>query len=314
MTDLPTAPLADCGAPEGGAAYWLRTSDGVRIRLAHWANGQPGHRHVLICPGRTEYIEKYGLVVAELAQRGWGALVIDWRGQGLSDRLLDDPLIGHVAGDFSDYQRDLDAVMSACETLAPGPKPWLVHSMGGCIGLRGMMRGLPCTAAAFSAPMLGLNQPAPLLTMLSGLGAILRPFGLDQRYAPTTGPEYGIPTMTEADNNLTQDPQQFARMKAQIAQDPRLGLGGPSLRWMSRAISEMRDLAAMPSPQFPALFGLGSEEDIVSPRAIRDRVAKWPQAELADYTGARHEIVMELPHIRSDFIDRMVAMFERAAD
>lgn len=312
MTELTQAPLADCGAPERGSAYWVRTSDGVRIRFAHWAAPNGDDRHVLICPGRTEYIEKYGLVVSELAERGWGAVVIDWRGQGLADRLNDDPKMGHVAGDFQDFQHDLDAVLAACEDLAPGPKPWIVHSMGGCIGLRGMMRGLPCTSAAFSAPMLGLFQPPPLLAVMKTLGSLARPFGLDLRYAPTTGPEFGISAMDFDENNLTRDAAQYARMKQQLRDDPRVVLGGPSLRWMTLALKEMQALARMPSPRSPALFGLGSDETIVSPNAIRDRVAKWSNATLCEYDSARHEIMMELPEVRSDFLDKAVAMFESA--
>ena len=258
MTQL-QAPLADCGAPDTGRAHFLRASDGTTIRVAHW----PGDRHVMILPGRTEYIEKYGLVIADLAKAGWGALAIDWRGQGLSDRLHPDPLLGHV-DHFHDYQHDLDALQTYADTVAPGPKPWLAHSMGGCIAMRGLARGKTVPAIAFSAPMLGLAQPPLQLVALRTLSTLLRPFGLDKRYAPTTGPAFGLPSMGFGDNNLTSDPDQFDRMKAQITNDPALSLGGPSLRWLAEASKEMNALAALASPQVPALFGLGCDEAIVA--------------------------------------------------
>lgn len=301
---LPAAPLAECGAPAGGRAFWLTASDGVRLRLAHWL----GARHVLILPGRTEYIEKYGLVVADLAAAGWGALVVDWRGQGLADRALPDPLKGHV-GDFAEYQRDLDAVLAAAQTLAPGPLPWLAHSMGGCIALRGLMRGLAPPAVAFSAPMLGLAQSTPLKIMLRGLAALARPFGADLGYTPTTGPDHGLPSMAFDDNTLTRDRAQFERMKAQVTQDPRLALGGPSLRWMGAALREMAALAAMPSPELPALFGLGGAERIVSAAAVRDRARRWPRAVLTEYPDSEHELTMERAPTRDDFLHRALALF-----
>lgn len=301
-----SAPLADCGAPDTGRAVWLRTADGVRIRVAHW----PGDKVVLVLPGRTEVIEKYGLVVRDLAAAGWGALVVDWRGQGLSDRALADPLRGHV-GDFAEFQRDLDAVLAVAEGEAPGPMPWLAHSMGGCIALRGLMRRLPCTAVAFSAPMLGLAQEPGKLRALGWLAALARPFRADRGYAPTTGAGFGLPSMAFETNNLTTDPAQFERMKAQILGDPRLSLGGPSLRWMAAALAEIAALAALPSPDLPALFGLGGAEGIVAPAAVRDRVARWPGAELAEYPGARHELLMERPEVREDFLARAVALFSR---
>ena len=38
----------------------------------------------------------------------------------------------------------------------PEPYYLMAHSMGGCIGLRALMRGAPVKAAAFSAPMWGI--------------------------------------------------------------------------------------------------------------------------------------------------------------
>ncbi|MCB1411389.1 MAG: alpha/beta hydrolase, partial [Rhodobacteraceae bacterium] len=150
--------------------------------------------------------------------------------------------------------------------------------------------------------MLGLAQPAALTALMSALAALARPFGLDRGYAPTTGPDFGLPSMAFETGNLTTDRDQFDRMKAQIRTDPRLSLGGPTLRWMAAAMSEMRALAALPSPTVPALFGLGGDEAIVSARAIRDRVARWPGAELVDYPGAKHELLMERPSVRDDFL------------
>lgn len=263
---------------------------------------------MLLLPGRTEYVEKYGRVVADLAAAGWGAVVVDWRGQGLSDRALADPLKGHI-GSFAQFQTDLDSVLAFAAEVSPSPMPWLAHSMGGCIALRGLMRGLTPPAVAFSSPMLGLAQPAPLLTATRVLAGVAGPLGLDTGYAPTTGPRFGIPSMSEVLNNLTTDPEQFRRMKAQITEDPRLSLGGPTLRWMGAALAEVAALAALPSPRVPALFGLGGDESIVSAQAIRERVARWPGAELAQYPGARHELLMERADVRDDFTARVLALF-----
>lgn len=299
--------------PEGGRAFWLRAADGVRLRVAVWPLPAGGRGTVLIAPGRTEYIEKYGLVVADLAAAGWGALVIDWRGQGLSDRALPDSLTGHV-GDFAEYQRDLHAVLGWAEAQGLGPMPWLAHSMGGCITLRGLIDGLRPPAVAFSAPMWGLNQPATMRIGIAALARAGRLTGRDGGYLPTTGPDYGLPSMEFDLNPLTRDRAQFERMRAQITADPRLALGGPSLRWGGAALAEMGALARAPSPPVPALIGLGGAEKIVSAAAIRDRAARWTApgsaAVLVDYPGAEHELLMETPDTRADFLSRAVALFD----
>lgn len=306
-----TAPLGECGAPGPGRAYWLRAADGVRLRLAHWPAPEGGRGHVVIFTGRTEYAEKYGLVVADLAAAGWGAFVIDWRGQGLSERPLADPLKGHV-GDFAEFQHDVDAVLAAAERLAPGPKPWLAHSMGGCIAMRALGRGLTPPAVAFSAPMLGLAQPAPLRAFLGLVATLARPFGAGTGFAPTTGPD-GLAAMAFEGNNLTTDPAQFTRMQAQAVAEPLFSLGGPTLHWLGAALREMRALAALPAPAVPAIFGLGGDEAIVSPAAIRARVAGWATAALAEYPGARHELTMERAEVRGDFLSRALALFDADA-
>lgn len=104
---------------------------------------------MLLFPGRTEYVEKYGPAAGELAARGYATLTVDWRGQGLADRPLKDANTGHVAR-FSDYQKDIAALLDHAvrEKL---PKPWflLTHSMGGAIGLRALYNALPVKAVAF---------------------------------------------------------------------------------------------------------------------------------------------------------------------
>lgn len=303
------APLVANDGPPGAQAHWLRAADGVRLRVVHWPAPAGARGTVLILPGRTEWAEKYGLAAAALVAQGWGAVAVDWRGQGLADRALPDPRPGHV-GDFAEYRRDLRAVL---EWAAPlGPMPWIAHSMGGCIALRGLVDGLRPPAAAFSAPMWGLATP-PLLRAAVGLQARLaRPFGRDLGYTPTTGPDHGLPGMSFDLNPLTRDRAMFDRMKAHLAAEPLLAIGGPTLRWMGAALAEMAALARAPAPPVPAVIGLGGAERIVSPAAIRARAARWPGAELRDYPGAEHELLMERPEVRDDLIARACALFARA--
>ena len=116
--------------PEGGYARWLQAADGVQIRVGVWPK-DAAKGTVLLLPGRTEYIEKYGRAAKDLARRGYATLTVDFRGQGLADRALDDLLVGHVT-DFDEYQLDMDAVIAFARAEAL-PEPWfmIAHSMGG---------------------------------------------------------------------------------------------------------------------------------------------------------------------------------------
>jgi len=305
---LVQAPLrADLAqGPEGAVAFRVTTADGVGVRLVLWP--RTGARAcVLILPGRTEYAEKYGPVAADLARAGLAAAAIDWRGQGLADRLLPDPMKGHV-GRFAEYQADLDACLLALAAREgddmPRPRLMLAHSMGGAIGLRALLRGAGgFAAAAFSAPMWGLGlggggAQGRALGWAVGLAARA---GLGARYCPppATGPRSYVATAALADNVLTPDPEAFARMQADLAAEPRLALGGPTMGWLAAALAEMRALEAEPSPALPALAFLGSDERVVDPAAIHARMARWPSGRLIPLEGARHEPLTDAPARRA---------------
>ena len=123
---METAPFHEAIArgPAGGRAFWLTAEDGVRLRLGVWPVPEGAKGTVFLLPGRTEYVEKYGPAAADLGARGYAMLAVDWRGQGLADRPLDDPLKGHVAH-FPDFQRDLAAVIAAATALEL-PRPWFI--------------------------------------------------------------------------------------------------------------------------------------------------------------------------------------------
>ena len=306
MTDAPY--LGD--GPAGGFARWLTASDGVRIRVVLWpCDGARGT--VLMLPGRTEHAEKYGPTAARLAAAGYASAAVDWRGQGLAQRLLPDPRKGHV-GRFADYQRDLDAFAAAARETLPGPFYLLAHSMGGCIGLRGLMRGLDVAAAAFSAPMWGLDMPGGRTRLFSTVFSVAAMAGLRKAWSPppATGPVCYLETAPFAGNTLTTDPQVWDWMQGQLRRTPGIALAGPTIGWVAEALADMAALAEMASPAVPCLTGLGGNERIVSKAAIESRMARWPGGELLRVPGAEHELLMESAPMRDAFLGRVLALFD----
>ena len=294
--------------PEGGAAHWLTTADGLRIRAGHWPC-ETAKGTVLIFPGRTEFIEKYGQLARDLQGHGYASLAVDWRGQGIADRMLPDRMIGHV-GQFADYQHDVAAIIGHAESLnLPRPYFLIAHSMGGCIGLRALHNGLDVAAVMFSAPMWGVEM-APLVRpgawVMSSLAMKL---GFADRLTPGQSTESYVLREDFEKNTLTNDPAQWDIFKDQMTAHPELGLGGPSLRWVHSSLSEMLALSRMPSPDVPCLTYLGTREAIVHPGRIRDRMAKWPNGTLRVIEGGLHEMLMDAPAMRDPVIAETVAHF-----
>ena len=86
---------------------FLQTCDGIQLRYGFWPRRGDAHQGtVLVLGGRTEFMEKYSETIGEINRRGFDAFSLDWRGQGLSDRMLSDPTRGHIQS-FSYYLADL---------------------------------------------------------------------------------------------------------------------------------------------------------------------------------------------------------------
>ena len=283
--------------PEGPEpeAHWIRAKDGVRLRVGVWhAHAETAKGTLLLFPGRTEYIAKYAYVAGDMARHGISTLAIDWRGQGISDRLIPDPLPGHVEK-FPDYQMDVAALLDHANALSL-PQPWFIlgHSMGGAIALRAVIEGAPVKAAAFSGPMWGIKASPVLRPVMWTLSWASRLLGFSHRYPPTTSGPVPYPLAEEfAKNGLTRDNAMYQLMRDQFTARPELKVGAPSLNWLYEALSETRHLSQHPSPDMPCLTIMGSEEAIVDQTRVKTRMAAWPGSTLHLEPGGRHELLME---------------------
>ncbi|MEL7107512.1 MAG: alpha/beta hydrolase [Pseudomonadota bacterium] len=298
--------LAD--GPDSGLAVWTRASDGVALRVGAWPAGSAGT--VLIFNGRTEYIEKYGRVARDFAAVGLATATCDWRGQGMSDRVATDRHIGHVA-DFADYQKDAAAFVEAVRNMGlPEPYYLIGHSMGGAIGLRALIQGLPVKKAVFSGPMWGigaLKTLGPLATLLLEGAAAL---GMGVAYAPATNAKSYVLKQAFKGNGLTHDPATWAWLQSHVRTDDRLGLGGPSMNWLREAKREMAALGQTHQVPCPILAMVGTEDTIVVPENVLSFSATWDKGRAEMIDGARHEPMMEAPAIREVFMSKTIAHFQ----
>jgi lysophospholipase len=296
---------------------FIASRDGKNLRTASWdsARGVARRGFCVILDGQTEFLEKYGEVAGELAARGFAGAILDWRGQGGSERILADPLKAHV-GDFSDYDSDLDAFMNAvvapnCET-APFA---LAHSMGAHILLRALgNRPDAFRAAVMTAPMLKADSrgfPAWLIRFICtthNLAGVTDEFVWGMR-------ERDPLHMRFEDNRVTSDRSRFAQAQRLLAEHPEIRLAGPTWGWLESALRSMR---AMQTPGFaerittPCLiFGAGRDR-IVDTGAIRQFARRMPHATYVELADAEHEIMMENDSIRARFWEAFDAFGGRA--
>ena len=295
------------GPPEY-IANWVVTKDKVRIRVGLW-NAKTPIGTVFICPGYSEYIEKYGKTAKLFSKHGYSSVSLDWRGHGLADRLTPNPLLGHIET-FSDYLKDFDAIIEWAQNFNL-PKPWFVlgHSMGGAILLRNLHENKHFNAVAFSCPMWGIKLSPALRVFAHLYGNLARILKIDENFAPTRS-EKGYLDGSFDKNALTKDQDMWRYLLGQVTKYPSLKLGGPSVRWVNSALKETFQLSKLPSPKIPCITFLAEDERLVDSARIYDRMKIWPNGILHFMHSARHEILMEDIATQEYVIQKIVSFFQ----
>ena len=296
LISIPANPV-----PENVVTGVLKTPDGVSLRFARFAPPAGRRGTVCIFTGRTEWIEKYYETVRDLRKRGFAVAILDWRGQGLSDRALSDRLKGYVSS-FSEFDTDLDTFMRDV-VLPDCPPPFfaLAHSMGATVVIRSVYRGQRWfDRIVLCAPMLGIAFVRSM-TLAAGIVWGMRQWGLGAMYVPGRYP--GILDLRPfAGNILTSDPVRFARNGAVLEAEPMLALGGPTVAWCDAAFRAMRP---MTDPNYPArirqpmlIVGAGRDA-VVSNAAIEEFATLLRAGSHLMVGGAQHELLMEQDRYRS---------------
>ena len=294
--------------PPGAVLHPLRTADGVLLRTARWTPPHGARGTVAILPGRAEFIEKYYETIRNLLDRGLSVAILDWRGQGGSARQLKNPRKGHI-DDFSLYERDFAAFVS--EVLDTScPKPWfgLAHSMGAAIALAIARAGrCPLERLALSSPMIALaatNWPRAACAVVEALDAV----GLGGALSRRGGAKI-VAALPFDDNQLTSDPERYARTASVVAAHPELGLGYPTIGWLNAAFRLMHEFEYPDFPRrtlTPTLVIAAGADRVADTRATERFASRLRAGRLIVVEGAAHELMVE----RDVFRDQFFAVFD----
>jgi lysophospholipase len=304
MTDvfnlIPSNPL-----PEKATGGYFAGFDGKKLRYGRFpAVARPLKGTVIVLPGRNEAIEKYFETAKNLSERGFTTAILDWRGQGGSERLLRDPQRGHVR-DFGDYVKDLDRFFE--EVVLPdcrGPYYVLAHSTGSLIALlatpslinrvRRMVLVAPFfTYTGFPLTMTAIGRIAGVLYWM-GLGRMYGAWGPRPRRSPPF-----------ATNKLTTDIGRYRRNMEIYEKYPKLALGGPTVAWIRaacKAVAVVQDPDFMQRINIPVMFVGAGNDEIVSTRAIADYARRLRGGQILTIAGARHELLQETDIFREQLL------------
>lgn len=283
---------------------YLETYDGRRIRFGSEPGGGSSKDPLLVLlNGRSEFMEKYLPVTEKLRQRGFRILSMDWYGQGLSQRPLEDRHKGYVF-DFKDYLSDLDLFFHQVVCPLGHPVTLLAHSMGGHLALRFLMHGSRWVERAILvSPMVDIHTfPFPR-SVAEWLSRAAVAAGAGRRYASANG-SYDPRKVCFRGNPLTHDPRWFRLEHDWIARNPDLALGGVTWQWLKAAfdsIALLKRAGTMERVTTRVKVFSAQQDRVVSNRAQQALCRRMPGCEMITVPGARHEILHETDTVQEMF-------------
>ncbi|MFC6198554.1 alpha/beta fold hydrolase [Ponticaulis profundi] len=295
--------------PKGAYVKWLEGREGRKLRMcvAPARDGEHPRGTVIICPGRTEFIEKYFETARELQDMGFAVLTLDWPGQGLSHRLLPDPLKGHI-DTFETFMNALRKALSELSETLPRPYVSLAHSMGGAIALAAIAKQLvQVDAAAFTAPMWGLKSR---FMGMKYIAWAMKTMGRGNTFVLPNKPRESF-----GENMVTHDHKRWERNERLLDTAPELELGQVTWSWLGASL-DVIDQFARPDEladiTCPILIATAEEEALVDNESHKRIAAQLSDVEHISIARARHEILMETDAVRAEFWEAFTRLLSRA--
>ncbi len=268
---------------------------------------------IIVLPGLSEFGEKYFELAHDLLDRNLSMWVIDWQGQGKSERHLKNPHKRH-SNSFDEDIADLhfflmEYVKHAAVHPDVGRIPLIMlgHSMGANIGLRYLHRHPDMfAAAAFSAPLMGINSLRALPSWLAlSISEPLSSF-FGHSYVPGGNDWEPRIRPRRAKGTLTSDKTRSTIHDAWSTFDPALQVGNVTFGWVHEALvscARLRKKNVLRDIHTPCLLALAEQDRLVDNARIKKAAKVMPHATLVELPGSYHEILMETDGIRNSFLN-----------
>ena len=291
--NAPYLELDDYKAPEGIKSYFVNMSDGIKIRVCHWLQkNEKNNGTIFLQQGHNEFIEKYFETIQEFIDRGFSVICFDWRGQGMSERIIDDINKAFIT-DFKRHDRDLEEIIEKIiDPFFPKPLIGIGHSMGGCLMLSAFHnRPEKFAFGVLSAPMLGFKNEKFLKTSSS----LMNYFKKDTDYLIGSKPNMGNETPFE-ENDLTSDPIRYKRIQMLIRKKPSIRLWGVTngfAKAVNKRFKIMREKNWAEQINIKILIINSLKDRVVYTKKITEMSMRLKNSKMIYFDNCEHEVLME---------------------
>ncbi len=297
----PYLELNDYKAPNGIESYFVNMDDGIRIRVCHWLQKKEKNAGtIFLQQGHNEFIEKYYETIQEFIDRGYSVICFDWRGQGMSERMITDINKSFIT-DFKRHDRDLEKILEEIiNPFFPKPLIGMGHSMGGCLMLSAFHNHqTKFDFGVLSAPMLGFKNEKFLRTASS----IMNFFKKDTDYLIGSKPNMGIETPFE-ENDLTTDQERYKRTQMLVRMMPSIRLWGVTnsfAKAVNKRFKSVREKNWAEQINLKILIINSLNDRVVYSKKISEMSKRLKKSITIEFDNCEHEILMEKDEHRERF-------------
>lgn len=294
---------------------FFRSDDGIQLRYGLWPHdGDSNNGTVIVLGGRAEFMEKYIETIQRITARGFTVFSLDWRGQGLSQRLLKDSTRGYIQS-YDQYVTDL---VSFFRSVIPcdrhRPVIVLAHSMGALILLLFLQKYKKYVdKGILLSPLIDIHSSYSTKVFARIICNLLHFMKKGEWNIPSIQHSYNFHLPFEK-NCLTHDKNRFEAIRQMLAENPRLSVRNVTFGWLKatfNAIDTLRHSIAAESVTTPLLIVVAGDDSVVCNDAIRQFVARLPDQQTIKIDRAFHEILQEQDYLQAKFwtaFDRFVVV------
>jgi len=289
--------------PAGGTFIYIPMQDNKNIRLAYWQlpkTNKECRGTVLLQQGHNEFIEKYYETIQDLIDRNFNVISFDWRGQGMSDRMINNKNKQYVE-DFSIHCQDLTFIINEIiYNKFPKPLIGIGHSMGGHLLLLSQENNQDkFSSIILSAPMLGFKYEK-LLFLISSL---IMYFTDKESYFYLSKPNMGKEIPFEQ-NDLTSDYKRYERTQKLVRKKNQIRLWGVTNAWVNAAknsLLKIRKKKWLTKIDVSVCIVNPLNDRVVCPKETIKMAKKLNNCKIINVKDCEHEILMEKDQLRAIF-------------
>lgn len=288
-------------------------SKGAKIRYGSLpASGEPRGTMVIV-PGFRESIEKYFEVIREMTGKGFNVWVMDWRGQGGSERFVKDNPQKMYSEGYGEQVETLHQFADQIVEKSDGPLVLCAHSMGAHIAMRYLHdHDDVFDSALLTSPMLEINTGALPRPLARQMAKFAKAGGYLSKYIPG-GSDWSEAKHPFKNNAVTSDPVRYGAAQELYKNNPDLRMGDPTYGWIYHtfeSIDVLKDEQYLKDIKTPVLMQISGTDTIVDKDAEERAASLMPNCKRVDMPKAKHEIWMEADALRNEWTKEVDSFLE----